>query len=612
MIPSQTDLKALFLEALERPEGPERAAFLDAACRGEASLHAQVEELLEAHVRAGGFLGSASETTAEGDPGLDNGEAAAPTGSIAEGPGSRIGPYTIIRRLGEGGMGIVFLAEQERPVHRKVALKVIKPGMDTEQVVARFEAERQALALMDHPGIARVFDAGATDSGRPFFVMELVDGVPINEYCDRERLSPRHRLELFVAVCRAIEHAHHKGIIHRDIKPSNVLVTLIDGEPVPKLIDFGVAKAIDQRLTERTLFTQFGALVGTPEYMSPEQADNAGAGIDTRSDVYALGVLLYELLTGTTPLGRVSLLEAAFSEVLRRIREEEPARPSTRLSNSGDSLASIAACRDVEPSRLTRLVRGDLDWITMKALEKDRRRRYATALELGQDVQRHLDGDPVEASPPSPTRYRAGQVTRGSTGRPSWVAAGALMMPGRGHAGRFVAACSAACPAAGPIELLRSILKDHERTSPGASPSRPTASGWSARGATGMRAAGELRGYLLGAGKPVPAYRAEEPHGIRWVAFAPDGETLATGEYDGMVRMRDAATGKVLARLLVTPGAPAVPEVHLGDGRTLVTCGKDSTIKIWDVATRGLKATMAGPADVRLHARPLVQRPDYC
>ena len=246
-------------------------------------------------------------------------------------------------------MGAVFLAEQDRPVRRQVALKVIKPGMDTEQVVARFEAERQALAMMDHPNIARVFDAGSTDSGRPYFVMERVDGVPINEYCDRERLSPRQRLELFVAVCRAIEHAHQKGIIHRDIKPSNVLVTLQDGRAVPKVIDFGVAKAIDQNLIERTLFTQLGALVGTPEYMSPEQADDAGAGIDTRSDVYSLGVLLYELLTGTTPLGRVRLMEAAFSEILRRIREEEPPKPSTRLSGSGEALASIAACRDVEP-----------------------------------------------------------------------------------------------------------------------------------------------------------------------------------------------------------------------------------------------------------------------
>ena len=332
-------------------------------------------------------------------------------GPIAEGPGSRIGPYTIIRKLGEGGMGIVFLAEQERPVRRKVALKVIKPGMDTEQVVTRFEAERQALALMDHPGIARVLDAGATDSGRPFFVMELVDGVPINEYCDRERLPLGPRLELFVAVCRSIEHAHQRGIIHRDIKPSNVLVTLIDGQAVPKVIDFGVAKAVDQRLTERTLFTQFGALVGTPEYMSPEQAGDSGAEIDTRSDVYALGVLLYELLTGTTPLGPVRLLEAAFSEVLRRIREEEPPRPSTRLSDSGEALESIAACRDIDPAQMTRLVRGELDWITMKALQKDRRQRYATALALGQDVQRYLDDEPVEASPPS-MLYRAGKLAR--------------------------------------------------------------------------------------------------------------------------------------------------------------------------------------------------------
>jgi serine/threonine protein kinase/tetratricopeptide (TPR) repeat protein len=437
-------LKALFLEALERPEASERAAYLDGACRGDAALRAQVDELMEAHGRAGGFLGSAAEaapTAAGGDPTLASGATAAvatappttavhvhepateapgpgpgpngPAGprAIAEGSGTRIGPYRLLQKLGEGGMGAVFLAEQVQPVRRQVALKVIKPGLDTEQVVARFGAERQALALMDHPNIARVYDAGATDSGRPFFVMERVDGVPMNEYCDRERLSPRQRLELFLAVCQAIQHAHQKGIIHRDIKPSNVLVTVQDGQPVPKVIDFGVAKAIDQRLTERTLFTQLGALVGTPEYMSPEQADYSGGGIDTRSDIYSLGALLYELLTGTTPLGRVRLREAAFSEILRRIREEEPHRPSTRLSDSGEALASIAACRDIEPARLTKLVRGDLDWIAMKALEKDRSRRYATAQELARDVRRYLDGDPVEAGPPS-VLYRAGKYAR--------------------------------------------------------------------------------------------------------------------------------------------------------------------------------------------------------
>jgi tetratricopeptide (TPR) repeat protein len=283
--------------------------------------------------------------------------------------------------------------------------------MDTRQVVARFEAERQALALMDHPHIARVLDAGTTDSGRPYFVMDLVRGIPITQYCDEAKLSPRERLELFIPVCQAIQHAHQKGIIHRDVKPSNVLVTLHDGQPVPKIIDFGVAKATDQRLTERTLFTQFGAIIGTPEYMSPEQAELSGLDVDTRSDIYSLGVLLYELLTGTTPLERAKLREAGYAEVLRRIKEEEPPKPSTRLSHSGDRLASIAATRRTEPARLTRLVRGELDWIVMKALEKERTRRYETATGLARDVQRYLGGDAVEAGPPSAS-YRLRKFAR--------------------------------------------------------------------------------------------------------------------------------------------------------------------------------------------------------
>jgi serine/threonine protein kinase/tetratricopeptide (TPR) repeat protein len=316
-------------------------------------------------------------------------------------PDASIGPYRLIEEIGEGGMGVVYVAEQSQPVRRRVALKVIKPGMDTSQVVARFEAERQALALMDHPNIARALDAGTTAGGRPYFVMELVQGVPITRYCDEARLSPLERLELFVPVCRAIQHAHQKGIIHRDLKPTNVLITLIDGHPVPKVIDFGIAKAVDQRLTERTLFTGFGLLIGTPEYMSPEQAEIGGRDVDTRSDVYALGVLLYELLTGTTPLDRETLREAAFAEVLRRIREEEPPRPSTRLSASGDRLSPFAAVRDTEPAKLTRVLRGDLDRVVMKALEKDPTLRYDTANELARDVRRYLDGDPVEAGPPS-------------------------------------------------------------------------------------------------------------------------------------------------------------------------------------------------------------------
>ncbi|HTG49258.1 MAG TPA: serine/threonine-protein kinase, partial [Gemmatimonadales bacterium] len=319
--------------------------------------------------------------------------------------------YKLLQRIGEGGGGVVYVAEQVEPVRRRVALKVIKPGMDTKSVVARFEAERQALALMDHVNIARVLDAGATEAGLPYFVMELVHGVPITRYCDDNHLPPRERLELFVPVCQAIQHAHQKGIIHRDIKPSNVMVTLYDGNPVPKVIDFGVAKATDQRLTERTLFTQYGTMVGTLEYMSPEQAEMNDLGVDTRSDIYSLGVLLYELLTGSTPLTHKRLKEAAHGEILRMIKEEEPPRPSTRLSGSGEALASISANRHTEPAKLSKLMRGELDWIVMKTLDKDRNRRYGTANGFAADVQRYLAGEAVQAVPRS-AGYRMRKFAR--------------------------------------------------------------------------------------------------------------------------------------------------------------------------------------------------------
>jgi serine/threonine protein kinase len=332
-------------------------------------------------------------------------------GPVAEGPGALIGPYLLLEKLGEGGMGAVYQAEQQQPVRRQVALKLIKPGLGSAQVLARFEAERRALALMDHPNIARVLDAGTTADGRPYFVMERVHGVPITQYCDDQRLPLRQRLELFIPVCQAIQHAHQKGIIHRDIKPSNVLVTQYEGQPAPKVIDFGIAKAIDQGPAERTMLTQLGMIVGTLEYMSPEQAEMSDLGVDTRSDIYALGVLLYELLTGSTPLDHERLLATGYVETLKRIKEEEPPRPSARLGASAVRLAAIAALRKTEPRALTKRVRGELDWIVMKALEKDRTRRYETANGLARDIQRHLAGDTVEACPPS-VGYRLGRLAR--------------------------------------------------------------------------------------------------------------------------------------------------------------------------------------------------------
>jgi WD40 repeat protein/serine/threonine protein kinase len=405
---SPAAVKALFLEAAEIDDETARAAFLKERCGGDEDLFARVDALLAADDRA-----AAKERTAsfEGAAEAGSDERTIDHPGREEKAGTVIaGKYTLVEVIGEGGMGSVWFTKQTAPVKRFVALKLIKAGMDSKQVLARFEAERQALALMDHPNIAKVLDAGTTESGNPFFVMELVKGVPITRFCDERQLSTRERLELFVPVCQAIQHAHQKGVIHRDVKPTNVLVALYDDHPVPKVIDFGVAKAAGSRLTDASLVTGFGAIVGTPEYMSPEQAQFNQLDIDTRSDVYALGVLLYELLTGTTPIDRKRLGQNALLEVLRVIREEEPLRPSARLSSS-DTLASVAAIRKTEPRKLTRLLRGELDWIVMKCLEKERSRRYETANGLARDLQHFLADEPVEACPPS-VAYRLKKFTR--------------------------------------------------------------------------------------------------------------------------------------------------------------------------------------------------------
>jgi len=438
--------KEIFETAVKLSTPSQRAAYLESVCTDDPAYEARILALLQAHETGDHFL----------DPLLDD-SGVLTASTLEERPGTVIGRYKLLEKIGAGGMAVVYLAEQTEPIRRKVALKIIKLGMDTRQVIARFEAERQALALMDHPSIAKVLDAGATDTGRPYFVMELVTGVSITEYCDKNNLSTKDRLALFLQVCHAVQHAHQKGIIHRDIKPSNVMVTHHDGKPVPKVIDFGIAKATNQKLTEKTLFTRYAHLIGTPAYMSPEQAELSDVDIDTRSDIYSLGVLLYELLTGTTPFGRVRITHHPatgeercvvrtlpdYLEMRRLIREQEPVKPSTRIRTAlrgasvparrgtgiwpvvflgSKPMPQKTSCGDARPTKkagprwpcdfmggtpMLREVRGDLDWIVMKALEKDRARRYETASGLAEDIRRHLEHEPVLArGPGAPYRVR--------------------------------------------------------------------------------------------------------------------------------------------------------------------------------------------------------------
>ncbi len=403
---STPGVETILAQAVEIAAPAQRQAFVERACAGDAALQSRVERLVANHFQAGNFL--ERPVVVCNPDGTDGWQTAAD----ANGAGTSIGPYKLLELIGEGGMGLVYVAEQLHPIKRRLALKIIKPGMDSRQVVARFEAERQALAMMDHANIAKVHDGGTTEGGRPYFVMELVKGKPITDYCDKHRLTTRQRLELFLDVCHAVQHAHQKGIIHRDLKPSNVMVSLHDVRAVVKVIDFGVAKATGARLTDQSIYTGVAQMIGTPLYMSPEQAGLSDLDVDTRSDVYALGVLLYELLTGTTPFESETLKKVGYDEMRRIIREDEPPRPSTRLSTMQQArLSTIAERRRQEPRRLSYQVRGELDWIVMKALEKDRARRYESASAFAADVQRYLDDEPVAACPPS-AGYRLRKLAR--------------------------------------------------------------------------------------------------------------------------------------------------------------------------------------------------------
>jgi WD40 repeat protein/serine/threonine protein kinase len=577
-------------------------AYVNEACGSDETLRRRVQNLLIAHQAAGSFLEPAVaglEVTTD-EP-------------VAECPGMMIGPYKLMEELGAGGFGLVFVAEQQQPIRRKVALKVIKPGMDTREVIARFEAERQALALMDHPNIARIFDGGATPSGRPYFVMELVRGTPITGYCDQNQLPVRERLKLFVDVCQAVQHAHQKGIIHRDLKPSNIMVSVHDATPVAKVIDFGVAKAVGQQLTEKSIYTRFAQMIGTPVYMSPEQAGMSGLDIDTRTDIYALGVLLYELLTGTTPFDKERLKTAAYDEIRRIIREEEPPKPSTRFTTLGEAASTVSANRKSDAKHLCQLLRGELDWIVMKALDKDRNRRYESASGFAADVQRYLSDEPVQACPPSAC-YRVGKFARRHKGAFATAAAAVFVL------------LLAVVGLSASNTQIRKEQKETEKALLQVQEARDDLTKALKREQRVLSfqrfalAERELTANNIGRAEALLEECPEGVRGLEWqllkglgsgpqvlrgsgawlldVAISPDGQRVASAGLGylsvlGELILWDGGDGRKIGSLSGHLG-PVVSVAFSPDGKLLASAGLDKVIHIWDVQARKTIRTLRG------------------